>query len=107
RTKWRLRPMIRNNAASNNCARPPHVAERKTVSWEPGLRWRLIPAGQNESKKFRNMLCMRCWCEEITCDRGPGQQNWLQRPTESSPHGLDILSSLGLRGWGGKFVKKR
>jgi hypothetical protein len=47
-------------AASKNCARPPQVAERKTVSCEPGLRWRLIQAGQNESKRSRNMLCMRC-----------------------------------------------
>jgi len=83
RTKWRLRRMIRNNAASNNCARPPQVAERKTVSWEPGLCCRLILAGQNESKKSRNMLCMRCW-REITSGQEPGQQNWLQPPNRSS-----------------------
>ena len=44
--------MSSKNAASNNCARPPQVAARKTVSWEPGLRWRLIPARANGQLAF-------------------------------------------------------
>jgi hypothetical protein len=44
------------------------------VSWEPGLRWRLIPAGQNESKKSRNMLCMPVGVRRLHLTVGQGNK---------------------------------
>jgi hypothetical protein len=71
------------------------------------MRWRLIPAGQNESKKSRNMLCMPLGVGRLHLTVSQGNKIGFTGQPKVPFHGLANLGSLGLSRLGRKFVKKR